>query len=437
VTGFDLSAANAHAEKAVALYDQMGLERQAAVVRSRLAGYLSSNAIYGVMDISRSLELFSEAERYLKVEPESLAYGYWLGTRSTATGLWGACPHEALKTVTGARRIADHLGHEALGILGEMIHGFMLVSIGSADDGIALVEHAWEAADRLDHRILGMRTAHIRSFWGLALREPRVVIQWAERELSRARLAHVPIQRHTLQGSLAWGYALAGRLADAQRVCEEAGDIPVSVTYAPPLPLWQGDWPAAEAMLREATRRCREMGDRMDECLLEGWTADACRLQGDLDGAEACLEAALAIAVPAPQVVVEAGFQVDLAILELDRGRPDSARRHLDRAAELIAGRDWRGLGDRFALAAAGVAGQEDDLIRAGGLFERALPALRARLLVWDEAEALLRWSRAARAADPTLAAEKLSAALDIYRRCGAGTAWFKRAEALSGSVRD
>ncbi len=431
VTGFDLSTANAYAERAIALSDELGLDRRATILRSRLAGYLSSNGLYGVMDIPRAIELFRQAERGLADEPESLAYGYWLGTLSTATGLWDARPAEALETAPGAIRIARRLGHESLKVLGEMVHGFVVVSTGAVDEGLALIEQAWESADRIDHRILGMRTVHIRSLWGLVLFEPAVVIRWVERELSRPRLTHVPIQSRTLQGSLAWAYALAGRLPDAERLRPEIGDLPVSMTYGPALELWQGDWPATEETLREGTRRCREMGDRLDEILLYGWIAAVCRLRGDLDGAEASLNDGLAIAVPESLGTYEAGFRVDLAILDVDRSRLESARRHLDRARELMAGQDFRGIADRFAMAEAALDAEEDPF-RAGPRFERAVEALHARLLPWDEAEALLLWSRAAARSDPSLAEKKLAAANEIYRRCGAGTAWFERAEALT-----
>ena len=431
VTGFDLRTANAYAERAIALFDQFGLDRRAAILRSRLAGYLSSNGMPGVMDIPRAIELFKQAEPGLADEPESLAYGYWLGTLSTATGLWAARPGEALETAPGAIRIARRLGHEALEILGEMVHGFVIVSTGAVEEGLALVEQSWEKADRIDHRILGMRTVHIRSLWGQVLCEPAVVIQWAERELSRSRLAHVPIQRATLQGCLAWAYALTGRLPDAERLLREAGEIPVNPGYGPALQFWQGDWPAAERTLREGTLRSREIGDRLDEILLYGWIAAVCRLRGDLDGAEHSLNDGLASAVPDSLGLYETIFRIDLGILDIDRHRPDSARRHLDRAQELMAGQDFRGLADRLALAEAALEA-EHDVPRAGPRFEHAIEALRTRMLPWDEAEASVLWSRAARSSNPGLADEKLAAALEIYRRCQAGPAWFDRAEALT-----
>ena len=431
VTGFDLTAANAYAERAIALFDHLRLDRRAAVVRSRLAGYLTSNGIYGVMDVPRGLDLFQQAEEALREDPHSLAYGYCLGTLSTAYGVWAARPNDALETAPRAIEIARRRGNEALGIIGEMTHGFTLMSVGSVEEGVALIERAWGSADRIDHRILGMRSAHIRTFWGVVLRDPDTVIRWLERELSRSRLAHVPIQRRTLQGQLTWAYALAGRLSDAERARADAGDIGISGAYAPALELWQGDWPAAEAALRQAARLCREMGDRTNECILTGWIAQVCRLQGDLDGAEGALNDALAIAVPATLRVFEANFRVDLAILDIDRHLTESARQHVDRAKTLMAGQDFRGIADRRGLAEAAL-GVDDNLSRTAARFERAVRALHDRRLPWDEAEALLLWARATGGRDPALAEEKLAMACEIYRQCGAGAAWFDRVQMLA-----
>ncbi|WP_331166331.1 hypothetical protein [Pseudonocardia sp.] len=426
VTGFDLTASITHAERAIELFDRLGLQQRAAVLRSRLAGYLSSNSVVEVMDIPRALELFSQAERVLRADPESLAYGYLLGTLSTATGLFAARPDQALATALRAVEIARRHGHEPLGVLAQMVHGFALAALGSVEEGLALVEQAWQGADRLNHRILGMRTVHIRAFWAVALREPNVAITWTERELAKPRLAQTPIQRRFLQGQLAWGYGLTGRLSDAERLLTEAGGLPVGASYAPELKLWQGDWPGAEAALRHWTSRYREMGDRTNEALLHGWTAHVCRLRGDLTGAESCLHSALNIATPGHHRVVEAGLRIDLAVLELDRQRPERARHHVDRAKALMAGADWRGLTDRLALAEAAL---EADLPRAGALFERVVTALRARMLPWDEAEALLLWARAASVDEPSLARVKRTAAAQIYRCCNAGQAWLDRVE--------
>lgn len=190
-----------------------------------------------------------------------------------------------------------------------------------------------------------------------------------------------------------------------------------------------GDWPAAEAALRQGADRCREMGDLINSALLDGWTAEVCRLRGDPEGAESRLQTAVAVLAPAGHRVLEAGLRIDLAILGHGRRRLDCARRHLDRARALMAEADWRGLTDRRALAEAAL---EPDLSLAGPMLERVVQAFRDRMLPWDEAEALLLWSRAAGPTEPALAREKRAAAVEIYRRCDAGSAWFERVAALT-----
>jgi DNA-binding SARP family transcriptional activator len=429
VTGYDLEASIGHAEQAIALFAEVGDHQRVTVLRSRLGGYLTSNPVYGVMDIRRGLREFKEAEQVLAQAPESLAYGYLQGTLSAATGIWAARPEEALITAPRAVEIARRHGHDALGVMGEMLHAFALMSVGSVGEGILMVERAWESADRLDHRILGMRTTHIRVFWGLVLREPLVVIARTERELAKPRLEQVPIQRHLLLGQLAWGYALVGRLSDAQQVLDEVGGLPIGGGYAPPLELWKGDWQAAEAVLRLWRDRYREMGDRIDEVTTDGWIAEVCRLRGNPEGAEDSLQEALAIAVPARHRVFEAGFRLDLAILSAGQGDVDRACQEVERARELVAD-DWRGLIGRLALGEAATLAAGDDLQSAGAHFERAIEIFRRYMLPWDEAEALLLWGQALVSADPALSGEKLAAAAEVYRRCGAGGSWLARVEA-------
>jgi hypothetical protein len=168
------------------------------------------------------------------------------------------------------------------------------------------------------------------------------------------------------------------------------------------------------------------MGDRTNEALLHGWTAQVCRLRGDPAGAESCLHNALNIATPGHHRVVEAGLRIDLAVLEFDRQRPERARHQVNRAKTLMAGADWRGLTDRLALAEAAL---EADLPRAGALFERVVTALRARMLPWDEAEAFLLWARAASRRRAVPGQGKAYGRRADLPPLPAGPAWFARVE--------
>ena len=75
----------------------------------------------------------------------------------------------------------------------------------------------------------------------------------------------------------------------------------------------------------------------------------------------------------------------------------------------------------------------EDRPGEADAGFRAAHEILERHGLVGDQAECLHEWGRAlARAGDTSGAAERLEAALDLYRRHGAGAAWTERLKATS-----
>jgi tetratricopeptide (TPR) repeat protein len=431
VTGFDLARSITHIEKAIALFAEAGDHQRVAVLRSRLGGYLTSNPIYGIMDVPRGLREFEAAERVLEQQPDSLAYGYLQGTLAAATGIWAVRPEEGLIQSRRALDLAQRHGHDALAVIGGMLHAWALVAVGAVAEGLALVEQASASADRIDHRILCMRSVHIHGVSCLRLYEPLVVVAMSERELAQPRLAHAPIQRQLLQGQLAWAYALTGRLADAERVFGQTGGLPPGGAVGPPLELWRGDWEVAEALLIEWRHRYREMGDRYDEAVVGHWAAEVRRLRGDEAAAEEILGEMLDIAAPSGARVLEANFHIDLAILGGGRSRLDSARRHLDRARDLLSdSEDWRGLGGRLAMAEAAGVAAEGDFAGADSRFEAAIAVFRRHSLPWEEAEALLAWGRAG-AADGKAdeAAPRYDRALDLYQRIDASAPWRERVQ--------
>ena len=182
--------------------------------------------------------------------------------------------------------IARRHGRDALRAMIELSHGCALLSVGSVEEGIRVIERSRETADRLDHRLLGMWAAHMRASWGRILREPLVAIAWTERELAKPGMAQVPLQRQYLQDQCARAYALTGRLADAERLLENSASRLMVGGYGPPIELWQGDWETADVDMRIWRDRCRAMGDRLDEAVCGGWVAEVCRLRGDPEGAE-------------------------------------------------------------------------------------------------------------------------------------------------------
>ena len=108
----------------------------------------------------------------------------------------------------------------------------------------------------------------------------------------------------------------------------------------------------------------------------------------------------------------------------------DGAHLHLTRCREIIGRR--RGLvrlAGAVARAEAVVAAMEKRLPDAETFFERAIATFTRYSLPWEQAETLLQWGRVLAAGDEHRANEKFDAAIEIYRRHGAGERWFERVE--------
>jgi DNA-binding CsgD family transcriptional regulator len=131
-------------------------------------------------------------------------------------------------------------------------------------------------------------------------------------------------------------------------------------------------------------------------------------------------------------VAIELATRAELALLLAQAGETDGARAHLARCrAILAAGEDWRGRAGRVALAEAATLAADGHPREASGVFGRAVDIFRRYGLAWDEAEALRAWSGSLHATgDRRAAAERLDAAIALYRRCGAGERWIDQLRA-------
>ena len=121
-----------------------------------------------------------------------------------------------------------------------------------------------------------------------------------------------------------------------------------------------------------------------------------------------------------------------LAALYAEMGYPERAHPHLTRCREIIGnGEDWRGLAGKVSLAEAVVAAAEGKYEEAEAQFEKSIQIFRRYHVPFEEAEALHYQGRALNASGELAQAnEKLDAAIEIYRRCGAGERWVERVEA-------
>ncbi len=93
--------------------------------------------------------------------------------------------------------------------------------------------------------------------------------------------------------------------------------------------------------------------------------------------------------------------------------------------------RFWRGLAGKVSLAEAVVAAAEGKYEEAEAQFEKSIQIFRRYHVPFEEAEALHYQGRALNASGELAQAnEKLDAAIEIFRRCGAGERWVERVEA-------
>ena len=119
-----------------------------------------------------------------------------------------------------------------------------------------------------------------------------------------------------------------------------------------------------------------------------------------------------------------------IARLYAGTGRVAEALPHLERCHEILAnGEDWSvsaglvAFADGVVSAARGSSTQEFEVH-----FGRAVDVFGRYGTVWDEAEALHEWGRALLSAgEKARAISKFEAALEIYRRIGAGERWLNR----------
>lgn len=128
-------------------------------------------------------------------------------------------------------------------------------------------------------------------------------------------------------------------------------------------------------------------------------------------------------------VAAELFGRAALARLYGETGRAQEVAPHLARCREIMAnGEDWRGVAGHVAWVEGVAAAAEGRMAEAEPRFERAVAVFQQYRRVWDEAEAPHDWGAAlAAAGEKQRALAKFDAALDIYRRIGAGERWIER----------
>lgn len=424
ISGVDLPKGIVYGERALALYEEAGEIDRAAQMHSRIGRDLSTYP--PTMNIDRALEHFRAAEEVLAQGPEraSLVVMY---TGIATAAIWGLRIEEGLTSARRAVELAERLNDERLWCTAAPLYGWHLWSSGRVKDGTDLMELAWEKADRLNLAAAAFFSAWVGATPGWVGLDPADTIRWVERELSKPRVAQAPGQRQILVSYRAQAqFALGNREEPVGDQSESWGVIGLDMEWL--LRLSRGEWEqGADAAIRDYESQ-RIAGNRWIMCMSSAVHANFLRLLGRPEAEDALLRA---IALCELQhMPVELASRASLAGLYGKTGRVAEATPHLARCHQILAnGEDWRAAAGRVALADGVVASNAGSSTQDFEVhFAQAVAVFRRFRIVWDEAEALHEWGRAlVLAGDKARAIDNFEAALEIYRRIGAGERWMKR----------
>ena len=423
-TGLDYRGGVSALERALHLYEQLGDTRRVAQTHSRLGRHLATGTSPLTTDIPRALDHYRKAEAILVDDgAEGADLGYvWAGI--ALASIWGMYTDEGLRTSERAMQLAERLGNERLWATAAAQRGHHLIAHGSPDEGMALVERAWQAADRLHHVVAAFSATWIAAVWTFRLHDPSETQRWCRRELATPRQSLG--SREILFDFLARAHVQSGEPDEARRLRQQAGRARFTEPYQAHI---EGDWEQAGSLWGQQCDLAPKTGNRWAGSVGSHWLAVVKRHQGDLAAAESLLRDTVATAVDGGAVPSELTGIAELALLLADAGRPDDADVYLQRSREILSDGTWRGAVGRVALAEAAALASRGLIDEAGPRFEAAIEIFQRFALPWDEAEAWHRWGRARLDDGDRIGAIKpLGHAVDLYQRYGAGRPWIERA---------
>ena len=410
----------AYFKRALEIYEKLGQTERAARVLSSLG--VSSTL---EQEFVLALEHYRKAEVLLDRGPKGLALGFvYVGLTGVLRTLGRA--EEGLVPFRRAIELAENLGNQTLSAHAAAQGAECLLSCGRLAEAFALLDEAWEVADRTNDPRLGMWVALIGGRCRQALGDPRDAKSWLLRELSKPHAARSPATSVQLRHSIAWSYVSMGQLAEARHVWGDSQNRVLGV-----IALYDGDWNTADRLVAAGLEFSRGGGG--------GWLPEAIFDYACVLRARGLPSDALGILLDSPTLVegytrlpIELETRAALVLVYADLGRIGQAAPHLNRCREISEnGEDWRGLVGAVARAEAVVAAAEGKYEDTEVQFEKSVQIFRRYHVPFEEAEALHYWGRALNVSgEHGRANEKLDAAIEIYRRCGAGERWAQRVEA-------
>jgi tetratricopeptide (TPR) repeat protein len=423
----DYAAGIQYLKAALSTYESLGLERQAAECHAALGIFY---AVPGqeTSDVSRAREHLRKAETTLSEGPGGPTLTR-LYTGISQTAFASRRFSEGLAAGKRAMEIAEEIHDERESWAAAAVqYATHLVVVARLADSRDLLEQAWQIADRLNVASLACIATWTAGRCWVFFLDSSEAQRWYQRELSKPRVAHY---RPLLQELLGETLARAGDLAAARHLSGASAQAQILAG----LLFYEGRWDEAEAFIKDQAPKLRNCGDIASLAWCLNILANTFRVCGRPAEALAVFEEYFSTAAGESQPGYEFLIRPVSALIRVEMGQLAAAEQELVRCREIMAmGEDWRGLAGVAMLAEAVVAAAEGRFQNAEAQFEKAAEIFRRYQVPFEEAETFYYHGRALNVAGQhDRASQKLDAAIAIYRRCGAGEQWMKRAEAARG----
>ncbi len=321
--------------------------------------------------------------------------------------------------------ISEQLGDRVLWARAASSHAYNLCARGQLTQSFALIHRVSEEADRLNDNITGFGITAVCAEMLMWLCDPVGISAQMERELTRSRIIEAPLIREVLMDWLLVFEMPRGNLDNTGR--------PLGQTRREPLieaetAFYRGEWEHAELLMVQAFGQARRGGRGRRMHVYSAWLAKVRGALSQHSAAEEILRENVTIGSKRPHLPFELHSRQELALLYAHTGRPELAEPHLERCREVMAaGEDWRGLAGHVGRAEGAVAAAQGRFETAHEQFAAAVEIHRRYQVPFEQAKTLHHWGRALLAAsDNVQALDKFDAAMELYRRHGAGERWLK-----------
>jgi tetratricopeptide (TPR) repeat protein len=377
------------------------------------------------LNIPQSLEHFENAEALLGDESEShmlarICYGI------ARTALEGQKTDRGLNAALLGMRLSERLQNETLWNLTAANTAHHLMVLGKLSEADLLLTRVRQAALRIQDPEQSSAILWTAGLYYKQLLDPMEAREAFLLAMERPGLsAH---QRAWDSQFLALVEMLAGRLEEARKLATRNG---INATYRSQIMFRSGDFQAARQMQLEHLEWARRCGCRWNECGALYHLAEILLTLGDYDEAEIALAQSFRV-YPPEHLYWEIRTRPLAALLAVDLGQYAKAVEHLDVCRRILKlGENWRGWAGFVERAEAAVHAASGRLIEANEIFEKAIGNFERYFLPFEIADTFHFWGRAlVNAGERATALAKFDAAIDIYRRHGAGQRWIEMAAA-------